>query len=322
MAGRKSAKLTVSINDCLSQLDPYIFREYKYNANMKKYLLILLLPVIFETHAQERLQAGKIYNEGETIYAPTVGYKGTIPQGWYGTLPEGEEVFLLLPVDNREAYMFINVHQKTLKQLKEEWNGQFALTPAITITLKRDPKMEAGKMTGYFNVSGSPEKARAYAEAIDGGHGYLFVFILLAMESDFDNFMTGLDQLVQSSTFNVPSITNVYGDFNWSKFRPDKYFVSYVSSREMVQKNHLWICPDGTFKTKIKSGGLVKVKGDKNKYNGTSKGSWTAEGVGPKGTLILKFDNKPPLTVDLEINQEKIYLNGFRYFALHYSGCK
>jgi hypothetical protein len=132
---------------------------------MKKYFLILLLPIIFETHAQDRLKAGKIYSEGEIIYAPTVGYKGKIPQGWYGTLPEGEEVFLLLPTDNREAYMFINVHQKTLQQLREDWNGKFALTPAITITLKGDAKIESGKMTGDFNVTGSREKAKAYAEA-------------------------------------------------------------------------------------------------------------------------------------------------------------
>ena len=289
---------------------------------MKKYLFLLFLPAFINSYSQDRLRPGKIYDQGESIYAPTVGYRGKIPPGWYGTLPEGEEVFLLLPADNEEAYMFINVHQKTLSQIKEDWKEKFALTPAISVSLKGVAVLSGNKLTGEFNVTGSSEKARAYAEAIDGGHGYVFVFILLAPERGFEARMKSLEQLIGSSTYEAPSITHVYGDFNWKEFLPNKYLSSYVSSREMVQKNHIWICADGTFKTKIKSGGLTKVKGDKNKYKGTNKGKWTAEGIGPKGKLILNFDNKPPLTIDLEIRDEKVYLNGFRYFALYYSGCK
>lgn len=288
---------------------------------MKKYLWMLLFPFIFEVSGQSRLEFGKIYDQGEIIFAPTVGYKGTIPAGWYGTLPEGEEVFLLLPQNNQEAYMFINVHQKSLEQLRSDWDGVFALTPGITITLKGDVKTEPNKMIGVFNVTGTKEEARAYAEAIDGGHGYIFVFILLAPARDYDVRMVSLKQLIAGSSFEAPSISSLYDDFNWPDFLPDKYFTSFISSREIVQKNHIWICADGTFKTKIKSGGLIKVKGDKTDYKGTRKGTWTADGIGPKGKLILNFEKKPPLTVDLEIRDEKIYLNGFRYFGLHYSNC-
>lgn len=289
---------------------------------MRNIILLLLIPFFFEAVGQKRLESGKIYEQGQVIFGPRVGYKGKIPSGWYGTLPRGEEVFLLLPVSNQEAYMFINVHQKSLEQLKSDWKSEFALTPAITISLKGEAKIKLNKLFAEFNVTGTKDKSMAYAEGIDGGHGYTFVFILLAPARNFDTLMKSLRQLIDASTFEEPSITNLYDDFNWPEFVADKYFTSYISSRDIVEKNHIWICADGTFKTKIKSGGLIKIKGDRNTYKGTLKGTWTAEGIGPNGKLHLNFKKKPPLIIDLEIRDEKIYLNGFRYFGLYYSDCK
>ena len=289
---------------------------------MKKILLLLLIPIVFEAVGQKRVESGRIYDQGEVIFGPMVGYKGKVPSGWYGTLPKGEEVFLLLPADNQEAYMFINVHEKSLEQLNSEWNTEFALTDAITISLQNEAEIKSKKLSAEFTVSGTTKEARAYAEAIDGGHGYVFSFILLAPTSNFDTLMKSLRQLIDTSIFEEASIASLYDDFNWPEFVADKYFTSYISSRDIVEKSHIWICADGTFKTKIKSGGLIKVKGDKNTYKGTLSGTWTADGIGPKGKLHLNFKKKPPLTVDLEINDEKIYLNGFRYFGLYYSDCK
>ena len=99
--------------------------------------LISFYLIIVSGIAQDRLKPGAIYEQGQEIFAPLVGYKGVVPDGWFGTLPQEEEVFLMIPTGNVTGYMFINANHMNLSELQNEWNNDFSLTDEIVISSSR-----------------------------------------------------------------------------------------------------------------------------------------------------------------------------------------
>lgn len=283
-------------------------------------LLIFACIVSYSTIAQDRLKPGSIYEQGQEIFAPMVGYRGVVPDGWFGTLPQEEEVFLMIPNGNTNGYMFINAHHTPIDQLKEDWKYDFSVTDDIIISIKGDPQIEGNKMTADFDVTGSREPFMGYAEAIEGGYGWTIVMILLSPESNKDNYMKNFNQLLASSVVEEPSIGTLYGDFNWPEFLKNKYLMSYLSSTQYKEQDEIWLCSDGTFKAKIKSKGKLVV--EKSPYKGTNKGTWRAEGIGEKGKLYLTVSKRDDATLEMEIKDDKIFINGGRFFALENNNCK
>ncbi len=282
--------------------------------------IVALVAIAAVANGQDRLKKGAIYQQGEAIYAPMVGYKGVVPTGWFGTIPQGEEYFLMIPNSNTTGYMFVNANKQSLTQLSAMWKTSFALTDNIIITIKGEPKISGNSMTADFTVSGAREPAVGYAHAIEGGHGWTIVMILLSPVSKNTEFKSNFDELVNSSSVEAPSITTVHGDWNWAEYMKSKYLMSYMSESGYTEQNEIWLCPDGTFRSKIMSKGALKL--ESSDYRGRKNGTWTADGIGEKGSLSLTFEKKPPVTIELEIKDDKIFLNGGRFFALENRDCK
>ncbi len=288
---------------------------------MKKLLLLPVLSLVYlNTFAQERLKHGVIYDQGQEIYAPMIGFKGVVPNGWFGTLPQEEEVFLLIPSGNSDGYMMINANQTNIDQLQKDWMQDFSVTDNIVVSIKGAPRVSGNKMTANFDVTGTLAPYVGFAEAIDGGHGWTVSFILLAPTNRFERYKKNFDQLVASASFEEPSIGTPYGDFNWAKFLKNKYLMSYLSSTQYKEQNEVWLCADGSFRSKIKAKGMMKV--DNPKYKGNKKGTWTAEGIGEAGKLHLLFSKDDDVVLNMEIKDDKIFVNGGRFFALEYNDCK
>jgi hypothetical protein len=293
----------------------------KYSCPMKNLLsLILLLAMFNAVSAQERLKRGTIYQQGESIFAPMVGYKGVVPTGWFGTVPQGEEYFLMIPNGNATGYMFINANRQSLQEISLIWKGSFALTDNIIISMIGSPNISGNTMSADFSVSGSQEPAVGYAHAVDGGHGWTVVMILLAPVAKKTEFRQNFDELIASSVVEAPSITTIHGDFNWAERLKSKYLMSYISQTKYTEQNEIWLCPDGTFRSKIMSKGMLKV--ESSDYRGSKNGTWTAEGIGEKGSVTLTFTKKPPVTAELEIKDDKYFFNGVRVFVLENKNCK
>ncbi len=283
----------------------------------------LVLPFLFLTtysFSQDRLKPGAVYEQGQEIFAPLVGYKGVVPEGWFGTLPQEEEVFLMIPNGNTDGYMFINANHMNMGELRKEWDYPLSLTDEIVISLKGEPTINGKQMIGEFDVIGSLEPYKGYAVAIDGGHGWTMTLALLSPVNLYETYRKNFDQLVASSSVEEPSIGSIYGDFDWPGFLKDKYMMSYLSSTQYKEQNEIWLCADGTFRSKIKTKGLLKV--ENSAYKGRKKGTWKAEGIGEKGKLHLYFTKNDDLILDMEIKDDKIFINGGRFFALENNECK
>ncbi len=288
---------------------------------MKRILIISFISCTFFTaYSQDRLKPGAIYDQGQEIFAPLVGYKGVVPDGWFGTLPQEGEVFLLIPNGNAEGYMFINANHMDIKELRQEWNYHLSLTDELVIKLDGEPTIDGNRMIGNFEVTGSRVPYVGYAVAIDGGHGWTLTVSILSPVSKYEEFRKNFDQLVASSSVEEPSIGTIYGDFNWSEFLKNKYLMSYLSSTQYKEQNEIWLCGDGSFRSKIKTKGMLKV--ENSAYKGKKKGTWMAEGIGEIGKLHLYFTKNEDVVLDMEIMDDKIFVNGGRFFVLENNDCK
>lgn len=293
----------------------------KSHITMKKIsFFVLSVFISFATISQDRLKPGKIYEQGQEIFAPMVGYRGVVPDGWFGTLPQEEEVFLMIPVGNVQGYMFINANPMNMIQLRKEWNRHLSLTDELVISLKGEPIIEGNRMTGNFEVTGSRVPYKGFAVAIDGGHGWTLTMSLLSPVDKYEDYMKNFDQLLTSSVVEEPSIGTMYGDFNWAEYLKNKYLMSYISSTQYKEQDEIWLCGTGTFRTKIKSKGRLVT--EKSPYKGSRKGTWTAEGIGEKGKLNLSTSKGENVTLEMEIKDDKIFINGGRFFALENTDCK
>lgn len=288
---------------------------------MKKiHFIILLVLLSIGAFSQDRLKPGLIYEQGQEIFAPMVGYKGVVPNGWFGTLPQEEEVFLMIPNGNAEGYMFINANPMNQAQLRKEWNHHLSLTDELVISLKGEPIIEGNRMTGEFEVTGSRIPYKGYAVAIDGGHGWTLTLSLLSPVDKHEDYRKNFDQLLASSEVVEPSIGSIYGDFDWAAYLNNKYMMSYISSTQYKEQDEIWLCGNGTFRTKIKSKGRLVT--EKSPYKGSRKGTWTAEGIGEKGKLHLSTSKGENVSLEMEIKDDKIFINGGRFFALENTDCK
>jgi len=249
-----------------------------------------------------------------------VGYRGIVPDGWFGTLPQEEEVFLMIPNGNTAGYMFINANPMDIKQLRKEWNNHLSLTDELVISLKGEPIMEGNRMTGEFEVTGARTPYQGYAVAIDGGFGWTLTMSILSPVDKYEEHRKNFDQLVASSKVVEPSLGSRYGDFDWAEFLKNKYLMSYISSTQVKEQDEIWLCADGSFRSKIKSKGRLVT--EKSPYKGSRKGTWTAEGVGEEGKLMIATSKNEAVTLKMEIKDDKIFINGSRFFALENNQCK
>lgn len=288
---------------------------------MKKICIIpILFFISFFSLSQDRLKPGAIYQQGEEIYAPMVGYKGVVPNGWFGTLPQEEEVFLMIPNGNTNGFMFINAHHIGLNKLKEAWQKDFSVTDEIVVSVKGEATIEGNRMTADIEVTGAREAFTGYAVAIEGGYDWTIAMLLLSPVNKYEEYRKNFDQLLASSVVEEPSIGSIYGDFNWAEYLKNKYLMSYLSSTQYKEQDEIWLCSDGTFRSKIKSKGRLVT--EKSPYKGNRKGTWSAEGIGEKGKLMIATSKNEAVVLEMEIKDDKIFINGGRFFVLENNGCR
>lgn len=104
---------------------------------MRYLLMCALTLVILSASAQKkknRVQPGRIYAAGESMYAPRFGFGATVPTGWEGLLPRESEVFLLTTTTSTYGEIFVfGREQGDLNTLQSTWTKGVALSETIKL---------------------------------------------------------------------------------------------------------------------------------------------------------------------------------------------
>ena len=159
-----------------------------------------------------------------------------------------------------------------------------------------------------------------YSIAQCGEYGFCYTAFLVVNKTSREYYQHVMEELSGYISFFEPTLTDFYGDYNWAQELSGKYMVTYESGGGSTKQNHLWLCEDGTFESRItRKGGL---RGSTGKYKGKLKGTYQVEGVGPTAKIRLNFEKLTPLELPLEIKEEVIYMNGLRYSVGGHNQCK
>src|SRR5687767_581778 len=97
-------------------------------------IILLAITCCNSIYAQKknRIEPGRMYSAGETLFAPRFGFIAKVPEGWEGMLPRENEVFLLTTTTTTygEIYVFGRL-EGDLSVMAEAWSKGFNLSETI-----------------------------------------------------------------------------------------------------------------------------------------------------------------------------------------------
>ncbi|WP_254164472.1 hypothetical protein [Chryseosolibacter histidini] len=299
------------------------------NAQIMVLLVTVMISVITATAQPEkkRLQPGKLYESGEVIYAPFYGFSSTVPANWKGTLPIDMEIFLLLPDTTGicgEIYTFAS-EKNDLSSLQKHWLRGVSFSPSIKvratdITLENDMIMAEVVPEGDAVNTGN----KGFAMARCGPFGYCITCLAIGPVQCYDEMKMAVENFMRKALFTQPSDVSIYVDFNWKEFLSNKSLITFSmieqSSGSGSKENTFNLCGDGTFNGQIKKKGSMKQLNAS--YKGYQSGSWSTESIGETGVLKLAFKKLPAAELQMSIKDDRIYVNGERYFVAESAKCK
>ncbi len=291
-------------------------------------LLIPVICFIFSLspvfgQALKRLQPGKLYDQGEQIYAPLYGFIGEVPEGWSGLLPRDTEVFLFTSQTVTQGQILVFAREKgNLEEIKKNWAKGVSLNEGMTIKAQNKTITEEGILSGDLSVVGNygPDN-KGYAVAKCSPYGPCITVLAVAPSQYIETVKGVVDDFISKSTFEEPKDISPYADFDWDAFLKMKIIVNYASMDNSSKSTRIILCDDGTFYAEFRKKGLMKNINPQ--YRGKNTGTWKAQGIGETGTLTLIFKKKfPDLKVALRIKDEKLFANNERFYTIHSTKCR
>ena len=292
--------------------------------------LIVCFTIAGNLNAQsgDRIRPGKMYDSGSEITAPRVGMKSRIPDKWAGVLPQGSEVFLLMPQNGESAEIYAAANfGDNIEDARQRWAGGVEIVTGISVKSTERSGMRGDDV--YFSEleiiqhPGVKPQSRAYAEIKCGEFGNCIAMLLVYHSGNFESQIKSLNEFVDNVTFFEPTEMEQYDAFDWAEFLSSKYLTSFRYTDTSGKQNQIWLCPDGNFRSVIRRKGLAKT-GD-NSLTGKKSGTWRAEGVGPMGTLFLKMKKSDlEIPVEIRVEEDKFYsvASGDRVYVMENFECK
>lgn len=293
-------------------------------------LLLLVISTVYtmESSAQgkkARIQPGKIYNAGETLYAPRFGFSATVPVDWEGMLPRESEVFLLTPTGSTVGEIYVYALENTdITTLKASWLKGTDLSETIRLkainpVLEGDMLYAEGVGEGEYINKGN----RAFGVARCNANGVCVVALSVMPVQFYEPIKKTLLDFMKAGSFGPPSNASPYADLNWEELLAGKSVITYVYAEGGSKDTEIHLCADGSFSAVIKKSGFMKNQHPD--YRGKLSGTWNVDGVGESTKLKFTFTGKKtlaPIEVVLTIKEDKIFADGERYSVGHSTKCK
>lgn len=277
---------------------------------------------LFAQNLKNRVQPGKMYNAGDSIYAPRYGLSAKIPQGWVGVLPRETEVFLLNSTNGAFGEIFVFGREKVdLAQLAETWKAGVDISETVRLKAT-DPTIEGDILYSHTEAVGNylpPKNYRAFA-ATRCGDACITV-LAISEDTNAEAASQAALELLKTAVLSTPKEIDPYQDFDWKEFLSGKLLIAFEGFTGGKQQTKVNLCEDGSFRAQISKKGMMK---DSNPdYKGGMKGSWTVEGKNSEAMLTLTFEKKdlPPFVANLKFVDEELYINEERHYASQTEKC-
>src|SRR6185369_7660983 len=177
--------------------------------NLRPLLLVIVTVASLQVAAQNkksRLQAGRLYEAGETLYAPRLGFIAKVPDGWQGLLPQETQVFSLSSMTSvfGEIYVF-GREQGDIRSMQALWSKGIDFTETIRLKATA-PVIEDGILSSEVNGEGDAinKGNRAFAIARCNPSGPCVTLLTLAPIQFYETVKNVSTKFMETSSFEPP----------------------------------------------------------------------------------------------------------------------
>jgi hypothetical protein len=225
-------------------------------------------------------------------------------------------VFTLMTERGDKDNFFIFARKESTEEILSRWRTGVEVMKGSVAKMEGEPVVEANRIFAEFIPEDDPRK-RILGEARCGEFGYCVSNFVMTNDKQSEELKKVLIDFGNSIHFVEPGVEHLYDNFKWEYYLKGKYIFSFQSNQMYKKENNVWLCSDGTFTSKLKRSGMIK--GEIGSYKGNKSGTYTISGMGDTGTLTLNFKKLPPVDVELQIRDDKIYINGIQHFVSNHS---
>jgi len=280
----------------------------------------VLLGVGLPAGAQQvqEIQPGVEYRGATTLQAPEFGISFLLPAGWVGGLPPDSE-FFIMQHPSYQAYVLASLDELTLTEAQQLMAAPINLGDGIVMRPAGEVATEGVTLRADYSVSGTPQPLEGQVVTIIGDHGYSAYFVVAAAPDDFEAVKAAVVNMSESVRLTAPVAAPAPAAGSWQEQLAGKKLSWFYTTSGYTEEDYMWLCPDGRFFRSADSGGFGG--GASGAFSGRYAGRWEASGNAQVGTLTLQYNDGDVGSYELTIEDEKLYLDGKRWFR-EYTDCR
>jgi hypothetical protein len=200
-----------------------------------------------------RIQPGRIYKPGESLYAPRYGFTAKVPEGWEGMLPRESEVFLLTTTTTTYGEIFVFGRDRgELNAMRDSWLKGFDLSE--TIRLKAiNPTLTDGVLSAEVVAEGQyiNKGTKGFAVARCNPNGPCITTLMVAPVQFYESVKNTVTEFMAAGSFAPPSNASPYADFDWKEFLSNNMLVTYAAVQDGSKETKIHLCADGNFSASV-----------------------------------------------------------------------
>ncbi len=279
-----------------------------------RYLLPIVAQMLSVTHSAhaQSIESGVQYRGPTTLSAPDYGATFELPAGWSGVLPPDGELFVMQSA-TLAGYMFAGIEELTLSQAQTLMGEPIDLGDVV-LTPSGEVHAEGSVLTGNYTISGSQSPLVGHVTTVVGDHGWGVFVIAAGTNEQIVPLRDVAATIIRSVRLSPPVSTagpaNATND--WSQQLRGRKLSHFFTRSGYTEEDYIWLCTDGRFFRSLNSGGFGG--GASGAFESKNAGRWEASGNGSTATLTLVFNDGTTTSFALSIQDEKLFLDGSRYF--------
>lgn len=257
------------------------------------------------------IEPGVQYQGATVLQAPEYGISFTLPAGWAGMLPPGIEYFVMQH-RSLQAYVLAGLDELTLSEAQQLMSENIDLGDGIVMWPAGEVTTEGVTIKADYSVSGAPQPLQGQVTTIIGDHGYSMYFVIAAAPADFEATKAEVERMSASVRLVPPAAAPAPAAGSWQEQLAGRKLSHFYTASGYTEENYIWLCGDGRFFRSANSGGFGG--GASGAFSSRYAGRWDASGDAVSGTLTLTYNDGSTTTYTLTIEDEKLFLDGGRYF--------
>lgn len=258
------------------------------------------------------LVAGERYTGPVKIDAPGAAF--TLPAGWTGVLPPGDEWFHI-GKDGENGRVFLFAGQMSRAQAKQALASGFPVAGAVMLSPTSAPRREGKALVADFSANDGMGQYAAMARVrSDDKSGMSFAAVAVAPPGELGRYAKLARTIERGIRFRAlpkakakAKAAGGPGKGRWARALANHRVVKFHHGSGYSEKTQLVLCGDGRFE---RSFGATSVSGiGTGVASAGNAGRWSVQG----DVLTLRYNDGDVASVRLEDRGGKLFVDGERW---------